>query len=387
MSFLAGLGAAAGGASQGIDQGAALIQKYQAIQQGRMQLDQAQKQLQAEAAAFSGIGGLGQMGGGQPPAAPQTPQQAMPPGQASVPNQPPQGAPMPAGPGSPPAAQSPPQAAGPTAPPAQQAGGGSLPGQGQGQIDPTDPLAGYKVVMQIAQNIKARKPDIDPQTLMLATQKVIQMSQGLAPQIRQGAMVTIAGMNNAVKERGQDIGAENTDKRVGATDRATEGRASDTDKRVGAQRDIAAGHDVTSLQRVAQSGADAMARTQANIASADQRAQQGVWSREKTAAYKERAQAAQVKLRTATTSLNSLTAAGVKPDDPRVVKATKDIAGATDEMDRVNKAAKMDEVPTSPQPGGPPPPDKRPPATHQLRGKPIWPQGDHWVFEDGTEAK
>ena len=386
MSFLAGLGAAAGGASQGIDQGAALIQKYQAIQQGRMQLDQAQKQLQADAAAFSGIGGLGQMGGGQPPAAPQTPQQAMPPGQASVPNQPPQGAPMPAGPGSPPAAQSPPQAAGPTAPPAQQAGGGSLPGQGQGQIDPTDPRAAVQTVMSIAQEIKSRNPGIDPQTLMLATSRIIDMSKGLAPALRQGAQVIIQQLKGAQQDQLQGIKG---DQKAGQIAQQGDIRSGQIDQKGAIDTKIAAAHDATRLQAVQQEGAAAMQRTQANIASADQRAAQGVWSREKVAAYKERAQAASVKLRTATSALTALTNAGVKPDDPRVAKATKDIEGAKNEMDRVNKAAGMNDGPsTSPQPGGPPPPpDKRPPATHTLRNKPIWPQGDHWVFEDGTEAK
>lgn len=381
MSFLTGLGSAAGGASQGIDQGAQLIQKYQAIQQGRLALDQAQKQLQADAAVFSGIGGLGQTGGGQPPAAPQTPQQAMPPGQTSVPNQPPQGAPAPAGPGLPPAAPSiPPPAAGATAPPPQQGGDGPL---GQQPIDPTDPRAAVQTVMSIAQEIKSRNPNIDPQTLMLATSRIIDMSKGLAPALRQGAQVVVQQMKDATS-RG------NTDARVGATERGQDMQSGNVDKRIGSNEKIAAGHDATNLQRVAQSGADAMARTQANIASADQRAAQGVWSREKTAAYKERAQAASVKLRTATSALTALTNAGVKPDDPRVAKAAKDIEGAKSEMDRVNKAAQMDETPAStaakPATGGGAP-AARGPATHQLRGKPIWPQGDHWVFEDGTEAK
>ena len=130
MTFLTGLANIGQGYSQARDQGAALMQKYQAIQQGKLQLDQAQKQVQAEAAVFAGLGGP--QGGAAgiaslaPPPGPMT--QPMMPGQSSQPNQlPPQGGPAP----SPAASTLPPPAAGSPAPP-PQGGGGSLPGVQQG---------------------------------------------------------------------------------------------------------------------------------------------------------------------------------------------------------------------------------------------------------------
>lgn len=363
MSFLSGLGAFSQGASQGIDQGSQLALRAQQIGQAHLALDQAKRQLAADAAAFTGLGG----GNGFALPGPQGPApqpQPMMPGQPSVPS----GGPSPQG-----QAVSP-QGGPVTAPPPQAGGGASLPQQpqpsGPNGIDPLDPRAAVQTVMSIAQEIKSRNPNIDPQTLMLATSRIIDMSKGLAPALRQGAQVVIQQMKDATSqantaarvgatERGQDIGASNVEKRVAATERG---------------QDISA---ATSLQRVAQQGRDAMARTQASIDAANQRASQGVWSREKTAAYKERANAAGAKLKAANSRLTSLTAAGVKADDPRVTQAGRDIASATAELDRVNKAAGLDQG-TVPQAAPAPAGGARPTATN-AKGEQLEWNGSAWV--------
>lgn len=392
--FLAGLGSFAGGASQGIQSGVELAQRLQQIKQGQMALDLQKKQLAADpavarwlSAAQGGQGapqmGLPGPGGPTPPPAqgaapvspqgPQTPAQAMPPGQPSVPG------------GSPPQGQGASPPGGPaTAPPPQPGGGGPLPQQtGGDQAAISDPMAPFKVMQTVASQIKAANPGIDPQTLFYATQKVIDQSKGIQPDLRAQASY-LAAMY------GHNISAANTQTRAAVTERGQNMQQENVGTRVASQEKIAAGHDATSLQRVVQQGSDAMARTQASIAAANQRAADGTWSREKVTAYKERANAAGVKLKAANSRLTALTNSGVKPDDPRVAQAMKDIGGATAELDRVNKAAGLD-TPGADAGAKPAaaaaPPANRGPATHMLKGKPIWPQGDHWVYEDGTEAK
>ena len=168
------------------------------VQQAQFALDQQKKDVQAQFAAFQGINGGGAAPGGAPspgmtaPGAPPPGPMAQPmaPGQASVPNLPTGGAPpvpgaMPPG-GAPGASMAPPAPVSPpgaTSAPAPSQGVGAAP---PGQIDPTDPMAGTKVVMQIAQEIKGRESRYRPaDALLMATQHIIDVSKGMAPQLRQ----------------------------------------------------------------------------------------------------------------------------------------------------------------------------------------------------------
>jgi hypothetical protein len=395
--FLAGLGSFSGGAAQGIQSGAELAQRIQSIKQGQMMLDQQKKQLAADPAVANWLaqaqGGQGappmglpgpggpmppqpQGGPPAPPQQPQTPPQAMTPGQPSVPG------------GSPPQGQAGLTPPGPaTAPPLQAGGGASLPAPGQGQgEDPSSPQAAFKVMQTVASQIKAANPNIDPHTLLYATQKVIDMSKGIEPGLRAQASFLANQLRAQVAERGQDVRADtSTQNNIRSTDTSK----ANTGERVQSQEKIAAGHDATSLQRVAQQGSDAMARTQINVDAANKRATDGTWSREKATAYKERANAAGVKLKAANSRLTALTNAGVKPDDPRVAAASKDIQGAVAELDRVNKAAGLDagttpqvqaaEAAPIPGAGGPsPPPTQQHTATDAKGNKVTW-NGKAWV--------
>lgn len=402
MSFLSALGAFSGGAAQGLERGQMLAQRAQAIKQGQAALDQAKAELAANAAAFAGLegptGGGGAMsfapdlpgpqGGAAPP---QQMTQPMAPGQPSVPARQPA---VPPQQGFSPAPQSP--AAGSPPSPAPQPGAGGLsapagqPGQ-RGEIDPTDPRAAVMTVMQIAREIKSRNPNIDPQTLMLATSRVIDMSKGLAPAIRQGAQVVLQDMRNA--------GAM---ERTGAQIESREniaGQNIESREKIAGQRDATTrrGQDI-SLQRVQQQGAQALERAALMTQAANERAAQGVWSREKTAAFRERAAAATAKLRTSQQQLSSLQSALVPATDPRAQAAVAAQDEAIAELDRVNQASGLAQGPaptaSAARPAAAPGSRQAPaaraargPAPASLRGKPIWPEGGKWVFEDGTEAK
>lgn len=390
MAFLAGLGALGTGYQQGQDHAQQIRSRAQQIQEAQMALDTHKKQLQADAAAFSGAFSQpqGVPGGGQPPIQFPGPQmqpppgppptaQPMQPGQASQPAVPPQ---MPAS--SPPPPSGGAVTAPSAAPPSAAAGGGSF--QGQGQIDPTDPRAAVQTVMSIAAEIKQRNPGIDPQTLMLATSRIIDMSKGLAPALRQGAQVVIQDMKDQVSRAntGDRVSAQRdiADQNIQSREGIAEQRSADTRR----------GQDM-GLQRAREMAGAAMQRTQASLQAANQRAAQGVWSKEKLAAYTERAKAAQLKLTTAQKQLSSLQSALVPGDDPRAAKAQKDIEAATNELDRVNKAAGLDAGAAAPAAQGPAASGaakpQRGPAPATLKGKPIWPEGGKWVYEDGTEAK
>lgn len=394
MSFLSAAGAFSGGAAEGLDRGQLIAQRAQQIQQGQMALEGAKSQLRADAAAFAGLdaGGAqpaagpgmsfapglpGPQGGAAPP---QPYAQPMAPGQASVPARQPA---VPQQQGFSPAAQ-PQSSASPPSPSPQPGGGGlSAPG-GQQEIDPTDPRAAVQTVMQIAREIKSRNPNIAPQDLMLATSRVIDMSKGLAPALRQGAQVVVQQLRNE--------GA------LARTDAQVAGRENVAGMNIESREGIAANRDVTTrrgqdamLQRVQAQGAQALERAALTTAAANERAAQGAWSREKVAAYRERTGAATAKLNAAQKQLSSLQSALVPADDPRAQAAVKAQAQAIAELDRVTKAAGLAEGPAPGAGAARPAPagvaSARGPAPAQLRGKPIWPQGDKWVFEDGTEAK
>lgn len=213
--------------------------------------------------------------------------------------------------------------------------GGSLPQQGQGQIDPTDPRAAVQTVMSIAQEIKQRNPGIDPQTLMLATSRIIDMSKGLAPALRQGAQVVIQDMKDQVSRA-------NTTDRVQQQDvnnqRTTGTSAANTDKRVAATE---RGQDI-GLQKTREQAQAAMQRVQAVQGAIDQRFSSGQGNQAQKAAMTERGRAIAAQLTAATRQLALLKDAAGQPlpdTDPRVQKAAKDIAAASAKLDILEKAA------------------------------------------------
>ena len=57
-------------------------------------------------------------------------------------------------------------------------------------------MAGYKITLSIAKEIKSRNPGIDPQTLFQATEQVINLSKGLDPALRQQAQVVVQNMKD-----------------------------------------------------------------------------------------------------------------------------------------------------------------------------------------------
>lgn len=358
MSFLTGLANLGSGAMQGVDQGAIIRQKAQQIQEAQMNLDQHKKQLQADAMAFSNLGQGGQPGGppppGQPPMAPPPPQQGpmaqpMPPGQSSAPPPQPQGQP----PGGPPPQggmpQPPPQMGAGGAPQApggmpQQAPGGAGPQQpqgpqpgGQDMSALTDPQAPVKALFSIAQEIKSRNPGIDPQTLMYATQKVVEMSKGLDPAMRQSMMLAVqqlrnqGGMDRAQlrSDTQEDINKDNLDfkgKKL-ETDDATKRRAQDM-----------------TFAGVQKRGQDALDRAKYVQGEIGKRYSTGQGNSVAQKAQTERVRAITAQLSAATRQLavlkNSVTGA-LDANDPRVQKANKDIEEANVKLDALEKGAQI----------------------------------------------
>ena len=379
MTVLSGLAHLGSGAMQGAQGAGNLLQRAQQLQQGRLALDAAQHQLQADAAAFSGLGGLGGGASGPmsmppstPGAAPVTPPM---PGQASVPMTHPGTTAIPgptSGPTSPPLSQ---QGAAPSPVPSQ-AGAGGFSG---GQLDPTDPRAAIQTVYSVASEIKSRNPNIDPETLLLATHRVIDLSKGIAPQLRQGAQIVLQDMRNqgAMARTQANIGS----------------RENIAGQQIQSREKIAAGHDEASIRRVEMLGQDAMARAQFNQSKISERVASGQISREKGLAYRQRMSAAQSKLGAAQRQLSSLQQSlipemttdknGNTIKNPRYAEAEDRLQAAIAEIDRVNEAAGMSAA------EGRAEGTSRGPAPATLHNKPIWPapDGNGWVYEDGTEAK
>lgn len=348
MNFLTGLGNFAGGVTKGMDQGSVIKQRAMQVQQAQLALDQQKKDIAAQAAAFAGIN----PGGGAPPTPGMTAPGAPPPGpmaQPMAPGQPSMPAQQQAGP------QLPPQLAGPSAapmaPPPQQplvsppGGPAPAPSQGagappqSGQIDPTDPMAGTKVVTQIAQEIKSRNPNIDPQQLLMATQHVIDMSKGMAPALRSGAQVVVQQLRDASSERNTDVRANQSDVN---NQRTTTTSSANTDKRTSSQEKIAAGHDQTSLSRAATVAGAAMDRAKFVQGEVNKRASTNQGDKNKNAAINERTKTVVAQLTAATRKLALLKDATGSPlpeTDPRVQQAMKEIETANKNLDIISKAA------------------------------------------------
>lgn len=392
MSFLSGLGSFAGGAAQGLDQGSLIRQRATQIQAAQFALDQAKKDVAAQAAAFGGL-----TGGNQTPAAAQGPNlsalpgpqmapppaagpQPMPPGQPSVPSQP-QAAPQ-----APPLQQAPqavlqapgapnPSGGQPQAPsPSPQPGGGAP--ANTSQIDPTDPQAGVKVVEMIARQIKSANPNVDPQTLLLATQRVIDMSKGMAPQLRAGAQVVVEQLRSASQERNTDVRAQtSTENNL----RTTQTSAGNTDKRTASQEKIAAGHDQAGLERTAATIKGAMDRVQAVQSAATGRANMS--SRDKAVA--ERVKMVTSELNDATKRLAQLknNVTGTLDDnDPRVQAINKQVQSATAKLEMLEKATNVKPASAG---GGT---DDAPTATNAKGEKLKW-DGKNWVPANSGATK
>lgn len=239
--------------------------------------------------------------------------------------------------------------------------------------------------MSIAQEIKQRNPNIDPQTLMLATSRIIDMSKGLAPALRQGAQVVIQDMKDQVSRA-------NTQDRVGQSDvnnqRTTQTSADNTAARVEATE---RGQDI-GLQKAREQAGSAMERMKATQAAIDQRFASGQGNTVQAKAQQERGRAIAAQLTAATRQLGLLKDAAGQPlpdTDPRVQKAMKDVAAANAKLDILEKAVGGGAAPAgpaaqAPAAGG----GQRGPAPANLNGKPIWPSpdGKGWVFEDGKPA-
>lgn len=398
MNFLTGLGNFAGGAAQGIDRASQISQRAQQIQAAQFALDQAKKQTAADAMAFANLGGTNssalasaqmpqsygspQIGG--PELGPMT--QPMAPGQPSVPQQ---GGPVPQAPATAPAPQAVLQPSQGSQPPMSPPGGATAPlPQGSGAsspqapqaspagIDPTDPMAGVKVVTQIAQEIKSRNPTIPPEQLLMATQRVIEMSKGMAPALRTGAQVVLQDMRDqvqtrgqdirqATQERGQDIGASNVDKRVAATER---------------------GQDMANSRAMMQANA-AMERVKVVQGELNKRFAAGQGTKAQQVAVKERIDAIKAQLTAASRKLSSLKDATGQPlpeTDPRVIQATKEVADATNKLEVLQKTLKV-----APAPAAAPvaePDSGRPTATGPKGEKVEW-DGKNWVPVKSSAAK
>ena len=340
---LAGLAAFSGGAQQGWAQAQQLRDQAVQLQQHQLALDTAKKQLAAQAAAFANLGG-GQGGGmsalpgaSSPPPPPPT-AQPMPPGQPSQPspspaagNMPPQPAAAPTPAGQPPA--------GGSSPPQSQAGAGGAPdasgGQPPGQQQ-IDPMAGYKIALQIAKEIKTRNPGIDPQTLFSATEQVINLSKGLDPMLRQQAQVVVQNMKDQTSRA-------NTQDRDATS-------SSNTDKHVGAQE---RGQDISSSTRLKAVGEQvqaALQRTQFIQSQLTQRAQSGQASKAQMQAGTDRIKTISAQLtnanRTLATLKNSVTGQ-VDDNDPRVKQAEAQVQDAQKKLQQMETVLKTGPTPAA----------------------------------------
>jgi hypothetical protein len=374
MSFLSGLGSFAGGAAQGMDQGANIALKAQQIQQAQFALDQAKKDTAAQAAAFIGMtSGQGPQNMPAQPGPQLTPPPPsgplpMPPGQPSVPSQPqaaPQQPPLQPAPGAilqGPSAPAPSGGAAPAPSPAGDTGGGAP--ANTSQIDPTDPQAGVKVVEMIARQIKAANPQLDPQTLLLATQRIIDMSKGMAPQLRAGAQVVVEQLRGAVQERNTDV--------------RTQTQEDVASKNIQSREKIAAARDQTTLTATEMRAKSAMDRaiTIQNMISSRVQSGQSLTAREKAIA--ERSKIVTAELTDATKRLAQLKnpVTGALPDesDPRVKAINKQIESATQKLKLLESATNVDTGEAS----AAAPATARPTATDAKGNKVEW-DGKEWV--------
>lgn len=329
MSFLTAFGNFAPGVQQGYAAQQQIAAKAQEIQQRQMQLDQQKHQLAGIAAAFSGMG----QPQGQPAPMPQ-PMAPGQPSQAAVPQQPVQQGPQTAAPS--PAAPAP---GGPPSPP-----GVSLPQQPQGQpgAQSQAPDAGQsqdptKLVMQLAQEIKARNPGISPTDLFYATEQVINLSKGVDPTLRLQAMYYAQAIRQQIAQQSnqtrENIAGENIGSREKIAGENIAGRQSVANTNVAGR-----------LQAVATQGQNAMARTQFIQGQLNDRFKAGQGNQAQRAAAQERVRAITAQLNNANKLLATLknsTTGQVDENDPRVKQAESQVQDATRKLDQLQKALNL----------------------------------------------
>jgi hypothetical protein len=348
MAFLPALSSFAQGVGQGYSQGQQIKERALAIQKAQMELDAAKKQTAADLAAFAGIAGGSPNGMPAPQGGQQPPPTAnpMPPGAPSQPMDPPGGAPPgpttqpaqpPVGGANPPApAQTPPGGGAALAPAASPGGGGSSP-QGQpGPFDPANPMAGRNILRQMAQEINA-----NPQTASLPNdvkldvlQRIIDMSKGLQPAVRQAATVEIQQARDATSI--QNTNARDATSMANTAARDTTSTANTQTRAKVAER----GQDI-GLQKAREQAGAAMQRVQAVQNSITTRFASGQGNQLQKTALTERTKQITAQLTAATRQLATLKDAAGQPlpdTDPRVQKATRDIAQASAKLDVLEKA-------------------------------------------------
>jgi hypothetical protein len=221
--------------------------------------------------------------------------------------------------------------------PAQQQAPQQAPQAAIGGIDPTDPQAPIKVVMSVAKEIRARNPNIDPQTLFQATEQVINLSKGLDPAIRQGAQVVVQQMKDQTANRNTDVRAatseRNTDVRSATQERGQNMRLQEVQQQVGA-----------SMQRVQ--------FVQSNL---NQRFQSGQITKAQKDAGDQRIKLITSQLtnanRTLATLKNSATGQ-LDETDPRVKDAEAKVADSQKKLDQMEKVYKGS-APAAPGGGAP----------------------------------
>lgn len=323
------------------------------IQQHQMAIDQAKRQLAADAAAFANMGGdVGSfMGAPSPP--PATGQPPMP-GQASVPSGP-QQAPQPSVMQASPMPGTLPQApsGGPSAAPGP-ASASPAPGAGGDGMAPGNEAFG--LIMRVAEDIKRRNPGIDGPTLALAVDRIMGL---VAPQLRQQTQI----LTTQMREQGADTRSQ----------RAAETSRANTADRVGATE---RGQDI-SLQRAREQANAAMARVQATQDRIDARFRQGGGNKARLAAQSARSQEIRNEITNATRQLNALTGALVPADDPRYKEAQDRLNRAQQKLDILDKSVQQDDG-SVPGPAPAAPTASGPIATDAKGNKVQW-NGQTWV--------
>ena len=197
-------------------------------------------------------------------------------------------------------------------------------------------MAGYKIALQIAKEIKTRNPGIDPQTLFSATEQVINLSKGLDPMLRQQAQVVVQNMKDQTSRA-------NTQDRDATS-------SSNTDKHVGAQE---RGQDISSSTRLKAVGEQvqaALQRTQFIQSQLTQRAQSGQASKAQMQAGTDRIKTISAQLtnanRTLATLKNSVTGQ-VDDNDPRVKQAEAQVQDAQKKLQQMETVLKTGPTPAA----------------------------------------
>jgi hypothetical protein len=250
------------------------------------------------------------------------------------------------------------------------------PPQGGAGAQDLSPQAQMQLLTQIAQSIKQRSPGIDPLTLFEAVKQQIGLMASLSNTQKQQLIFAADQVKANVSERNTDVRAQTqedtTDKRIGAQERGQDIGARNTDVRANAM-----------LQATQARIADADARLNQTQNAINARQDKSIQGRATAKVQTERLSLLKTQLSQAKQKLSAAAAsgdqAGVAAAQQGVDNAYKAVLDFQSKVTRGAPAPAGDDAGSGGKPRGPAP------AT--LGGKPIWPDGDHWVYEDGTEAK